>query len=134
MQSKNVSLMVKGAQQVVGTIDRYGAAYSLCEPVLFSVMSPLSPGCSKAARGFAKSSQATGVTGIAMILGVFAMAWGSKRFIPLSAVHAEQRAEERAATESKIEQEEALQGHQQDDIEMSPVERGDNADAYEANQ
>ena len=132
MQSKNVSLMVKGAQQVVGTIDRYGAAYSLCEPVLYSVMSPLSPGCSKAASGFAKTSQATGVTGIAMILGLFAMAWGSKRFLPLSAVHAEERAEERAAAESKIEQEEAVRDHQQDDVEMSPVERSD--DVNEANQ
>jgi len=82
--SRQLVSQFNAAKQVSVTLDTYGYQFSTCSSIVQTLSTPFLNPCTNTASSFTAARHASGLTGLCCIMGIFAFAWGAKRFIPLS--------------------------------------------------
>ena len=82
--AQQVYSMFLATQKVSVVIDTLASQYSNCDGLLSTMVGPFVTPCDTVVNALVFDRQSSGLLGLGIIAGIFAFAWGAKRFIPLS--------------------------------------------------
>lgn len=82
--AKQVYSMFQATQKISVVIDTQASQYSNCDGLLSTMVAPFVKPCDTVVNALVFNRQASGLLGLGIIAGIFAFAWGAKRFLPLS--------------------------------------------------
>jgi hypothetical protein len=82
--AKQVYSQFQATQKISVVIDTLASQYSNCDGLLTTMVAPFVKPCDTVVNALVFNRQASGLLGLGIIAGIFAFAWGAKRFLPLS--------------------------------------------------
>ena len=82
--SKEIVYSLRGVRKVLKVFDEHAVMLSACQPIISLALLPARDSLDSLRSGLFDIRSASAIFGIAFIAGLFAMAWGTKRFISFS--------------------------------------------------